>query len=196
MKMLKNLTPFLFFLFSITAAFAQEEFNFSSNTNYAFLTEKETTEQPLLLEQSNSLYQKHWSFGGSLGMSFWNGGTSILIGPKAYYNFSPKFLTGIGVSYMYSEYKNQNYTYHSNSFGGSVMAAVRPIHFLQISAEYEGLQTNYSGFYTDKYFVNALYFGLSYVTGPVSFGIRYDVLFDSNTSIYSSAWNPYVGFYF
>lgn len=173
-------------------------FSFQQFYGQDYIASNETT----FLQPTNSIlqlndgFQKHWSFGGNLGFSFWNNGTSILLGPKAYYNFSPIFLAGFGLSYMYSEYKSDFNGYHSNSFGGSVMAAVRPIDFIQISVEYEGLQTNYSGFYTDKYFNNALYLGLSFITGPVSIGIRYDVLYDNERSLYSSAWNPFVGFYF
>ena len=186
--MLKRFALFVFLIF-VTQNFYSQEYLASSETSFYQPSNDNSI-------QLNSDFQKYWSFGGNLGFSFWNNGTSILLGPKAYYNFSPKFLAGVGVSYMYSEYRSDFDGYHSNSFGGSVMAAVRPIYFLQISAEYEGLQTNYSGYYTDEYFVNALYFGLSYIAGPVSFGIRYDVLYDTNKSIYSSAWNPFVGFYF
>jgi len=180
--------------FNVSYIFSQND-AIGNYSNYAFLIENETTKQPSLSTPLQTDFQQYWSFGGNLGLSFWNGGTDILVGPKAYYNISPKFLTGIGLTYIYSEF-NGNINYHSNSFGGSILLAVRPVPFLQISAEYEGLQTNYSGYYSDEYFINALYLGLSYVTGPVSFGIRYDLLYDTNKSIYSSAWNPIVGFYF
>lgn len=186
--MLKRFVLIVLLFFSIHQFYAQE-YIASSETTY-FQPMNSTN-----IQLTND-FQKHWSFGGNLGFSFWNNGTSILLGPKAYYNFSPKFLTGVGLSYMYSEYKSDFNGYHSNSFGGSIMAAVRPIHFAQISVEYEGLQTNYSGYYTDSYFINALYLGLSFITGPVSIGVRYDVLYDVNKSLYSSAWNPFVGFYF
>lgn len=195
--MYKNIFTVILLVFSSFLMVAQNEV--SSSEYIAFNSNNTTSEKYVKtpsIQNNAPTFNRYWSFGGNLGLSFWNGNTSILLGPKAYYNFSPKFLGGFGLTYMYAENKNYDYSYHSNSFGGSVMIAVRPIYFLQISAEYEGLQTNYSGYYTDEYFVNALYFGLSYVTGPVSFGIRYDVLYDTNTSIYSSAWNPYVGFYF
>lgn len=147
-------------------------------------------------QTNNSDFNKYWSFGGTLGFSFWNGGTDLLLAPKAYYNISPIFLTGIGITYIYSDYNSGLYQYSSNSFGGSVMAAVRPIPFLQFSAEYEGLQTNRNGFIDDNYWNNALYLGLSFVAGNVSFGVRYDVLYDDYTSAYSSAFSPVIGFYF
>jgi len=192
--MSKKIILITLLFFNVTHLLSQNN-SINNYSNYAFLIEDESTTQPSLNVPLQTDFQQHWSFGGNLGLSFWNGGTDILLGPKAYYNISPKFLTGIGLTYIYSEF-NGNINYHSNSFGGSILLAVRPVPFLQISAEYEGLQTNYSGYYSDDYFINALYFGLSYVTGPVSFGIRYDVLYDTTKSIYSSAWNPIVGFYF
>lgn len=146
--------------------------------------------------QLNNDYIKHWSFGGNIGLSFWNGGTDILVAPKAYYNISPILISGVGLTYIYSDYKTNLNTSSSNSFGGSLFLAVRPINSIQISAEYEGLQTNRTGYYNDKYWNNSIYLGLSYISGPVSFGIRYDVLYDSSKSPYSSAINPVIGFYF
>lgn len=193
--MSKKTALIILLFFNISVLFSQNS-SFGIDSNYDFLAVNETITQPSLYKPIQPDFQKHWSFGGNIGLSFWNGGTDILIGPKAYYNISPIFLTGFGLTYIYSEYNTTIISYHSNSFGGSILLAVRPVPFLQVSVEYEGLQTNYSGYYSDEYFVNSLYFGLSFVTGPVSFGIRYDVLYDVNKSIYSSAWNPIVGFYF
>jgi hypothetical protein len=107
-------------------------------------------------------------------------------------------LTGVGITYMYSKssYNDSYLDFSSNSFGGSVMVGVRPLRFLQLSAEYEGLNTSYNGYYSDTYWYNALYLGASFVTGNVAFGFHYDVLYDANKSPYSSAWGPVVSFYF
>lgn len=148
------------------------------------------------VEQQQQTYPRHWSFGGWFSLSFWNGGTDILVAPKAYYNVSPKFLTGFGVTYIYSDTNDDFFGYHSNSIGGSVMAGLRPVPMLQLSAEYEGLNTTRSGAFADTYWNNALYLGASFVTGHVSFGVRYDVLYDSSRSVFGSAWTPVIGFYF
>ena len=146
--------------------------------------------------QNNSDFQQYWSFGGGLGLSFWDDQTSILLAPKAYYNVSPQFFTGFGVTYIYSDFDSGLVDYKSNSFGGSVMAGVRPIPYLQFDMEYEGLQTSRSGLIKEDFWNNALYLGLSFVSGKVSFGFRYDVLYDDKRSLYASAFNPVVGFYF
>lgn len=148
-------------------------------------------------QTSRSYYERHWTFGGSLGFNFWDDQTSIVIAPKAYYNVSPKFLTGFGVTYMYSDNDSGIYSYSANSFGGSVMGAIRPIPNLQLDIEYEGIQTSRnSGLIEDDFWNNALYLGASFIAGKVSFGFRYDVLFDQQTSVYASAFNPVIGFYF
>ena len=194
--MFKKLILSTFLFFSITILFSQENILFLTNDVYENYSENDTSIVSINFQQTNYDFQKYWSFGGNLGLSFWNGGTDILIAPKAYYNVSPIFLTGFGLTYIYSKYNTGLYNYNSNSFGGSIMVAVRPIEFLQFSAEYEGLQTNRGGDFIDKYWNNAIYLGLSYVSGNVSFGFRYDVIYDNNRSAYSSAFTPVVGFYF
>jgi len=186
-------TPLVILMFLVVFTLFSQNETTTYNPNQ---TATDTVVQQVVYTLTEPEFKKYWSFGGNIGLSFWNGGADILVGPKAYYNISPKFLTGFGLTYIYSEYNSNINGYHSNSFGGSILLAARPVNFLQISTEYEGLQTNYSGYYSDEYFVSALYLGLSFATGPVSFGIRYDVLYDVNKSIYRSAWNPIIGFYF
>jgi len=197
------LIVFIFFL--TFAIFAQEKVVIENNPNYQFQSDKNTTTQTTIVKQKSQVFQPRWSYGGNVGMSFWNGGTDIFLAPKAYYHLSPKFLTGVGVTYIYSDGEyfginpigpNRYYNYHSNSFGGSVSALYRPIPFLQFSAEYEGLQTEWRGAYDDSYWNNAIYLGASFVTGNFSFGFRYDVLYDDNRSVYGDAWQPFIGFYF
>lgn len=141
-------------------------------------------------------FPRYWSFGGNLGLSFWNGGTDILLAPKAYYHVSPKFLTGFGITYIYSDFDDEYFGYHQNSIGGSLMGAIRPIPSFQLSVEYEGLNTTRKGYLERTYWNNALFLGASFVSRNVSFGVRYDVLYDAETSAYGSAWGPVIGFYF
>lgn len=194
----------LIIVFISITAFSQEKEVIENNPDYQFLSDKQnektTTQQKKTID-----FKPFWSFGGNIGLSLWNGGTDILLAPKAYYNVSPMFLTGFGITYIYSSAEDDFAKYNQNSFGGSVMGAFRPIPFLQLSAEYEGLQTNGSStlkFAGDpdkneySYWNNAIYLGASFVSRNVSFGIRYDVLYDSGRSVYSSAWSPVIGFYF
>ncbi len=140
--MLQRLYFTLCFSFILNAAVGQEKEVIENIPNNEYQSEKaqETQVQP----QTKKVYpyQRSWSFGGNVGLSFWNGGTDILLAPKAYYNVSPKFLAGFGLTYIYSSAEDDFAKYSQNSFGPSVLAAFRPIPFLQLSAEFEGLQTN------------------------------------------------------
>ena len=192
----------LLFTFSIQA---QEKVIIENNSNYEFQSDKnQTAETTTVVQKSAPTFQPSWSFGGNLGMSFWNDGTDIFLAPKAYYHLSPKFIAGVGLTYVYSdgEYFTNSiggvkyYNFHSNSFGVSTSALFRPFPFLQLSAEYEGLQTEWRGVVDDSYWNNAIYLGASFVTGNFSFGFRYDVIYDENKSVYGDAWTPFIGFYF
>ena len=208
--MLRRLYISLFFTISFLVSNGQEKKVIETNADYQFQSEKNQTTQTQTQTQAQSRtkksyqYQPSWSFGGNIGLSFWNNGTDILIGPKAYYHVSPQFLAGFGLTYIYSSQEDDFAKYSQNSFGPSILGAFRPVQFLQLSAEYKGLQTN--GDSTIKlgdreknsysYWNNALYLGASFVSRNVSFEVRYDVLYDSTRSVYSSAWSPVIGFYF
>lgn len=193
--MFKTLVSSILFLLLVSTAFGQQDPQ-SSSSQYTY--QKANQEQAATQSRSGRQYdyQRHWSFGGWFSLSFWNGGTDLLVAPKAYYHVSPKFLTGFGITYIYSDSNDDVFGYHSNSIGGSVMVGARPVPQLQLSAEYEGLNTTRSGAFADTYWNNALYLGASFVSGPVSFGIRYDILYDSATSAFGSPWTPVIGFYF
>lgn len=202
--MLQRLYLAICFSLLFYTALAQETEVIENNPNYQFQSEKEQQKQKSM-SQKKVPYQKSWSFGGNIGLSFWNGGTDILLAPKAYYHVSPMFMTGFGITYIYSSAEDDFAKYSQNSFGGSILGAFRPIPFLQISAEYEGLQTNGNStikFAGDReknnysFWNNAIYLGASFVSKNVSFGVRYDILYDASRSVYSSAWSPVIGFYF
>lgn len=193
--MIQRLYLSICFCFLFISVTAQEKVVIENNPDYKFQSEKRA-EEATAQQRKKEPYQRSWSFGGNIGFSFWNGGTDILLAPKAYYNVSPQFITGFGITYIYSDYDDNFFGYHQNSIGGSIMAAVRPVPMLQLSAEYEALHTNRGGYRADQYWNNAIYLGAAFVTGNVSFGFRYDVLYDANKSVYGSAWNPVIGFYF
>jgi len=201
--MLKKISLIIVFALFINSLSAQKKV-IPNNPDYQYQSGNETTQQTIVKQYTKPTFQPRWSYGGNIGMSFWNGGTDIFLAPKAYYHLSPKFITGVGITYIYSdgEYLTNSIgglkyiNYHSNSFGGGISALYRPIPFLQFSAEYEGLQTEWRGAYADSYWNNAIYLGASFITGNFSFGVRYDVLYDNDKSVYGDAWTPFIGFYF
>ncbi|MBT8273653.1 MAG: alpha-ketoglutarate decarboxylase, partial [Bacteroidia bacterium] len=48
----------------------------------------------------------------------------------------------------------------------------------------------------DTYWYPALFLGAGYRTGNVTVGIRYDVLYDEDKSIYADPWIPFIRVYF
>ena len=158
-------------------------------------------------QSTNLTKEQRWYFGGFLSFAFWNEGTDLLIAPKAYYQFSPMFMLGFGLTYIYSDGEYRQYfddnpsqilNYHANSIGGSFAIIFRPLNFLQLSAEYERLHTNWQGGagISSIYWDTGLFLGVSYVAGNFAFGLRYNILYNSSTSPYASALTPVVGFYF
>jgi len=184
------------FFFVVVDSLGQEKTVIENNPNYEFQSDKNSNKQEAVKKQVSPPFQKYWSFGGNLGLAFWNGGTDIFLAPKAYYHVSPVLLTGFGITYIYSDFNDPIFGYHSNSIGSSFFLGVRPIPYLQFSAEYEPLYTNRGGYHAGSYWSNALYLGASFVSGNVSFGFRYDVIYDAARSVYGSAWTPVIGFYF
>jgi hypothetical protein len=189
-------------LFAVTHLSAQQKV-IPNNPNYQFQSGNEQNNQTII--RTSPSFTPYWSFGGNLGFSFWNDGTTILVAPRAYYNFSPKFIGGLGLIYNYSSYDYDYglYDYEStyNAFGGSISSLYRPIPFLQISAEFQELYVSQDYEYintdfSDNYWNSALYLGASFVSGNFAFGFQYDVLYDEGTSPYSSAWSPVISFYF
>lgn len=190
------------FFFMVTVASAQEKV-IPNNPNYKFQSGNDQNSQTVMMTKPS--FTPYWSFGGNLGFSFWNDGTTILVAPRAYYNFSPQFIGGLGLIYNYSSYDYDYglYDYEStySAFGGSITGIYRPIPFLQFSSEFQELYVNQDFEYlnfkdNDEYWNSALYLGASFVSGNFAFGFQYDVLYDEGTSPYSSAWSPVISFYF
>ena len=139
----------------------------------------------------------HVRYGGSLGLSFSNGFFNANIAPKAIYDFNEYASAGAGLLGSYSNASN----YKAYTFGGSILGLFRPVRSLQLSAEFEELKVTrewelYGGNRKDSYWYPALFLGLGYHTGPVTVGIRYDVLYDDDKSIYGNALMPFVSVYF
>lgn len=146
-----------------------------------------------VFSQKKSKFWEKVHFGGSVGLGFSSNNTTISASPSAIYEFNPQFSTGLGIGYLY----NKQNEYKSNVISTSLLAFYNPITLVQLSAEFEQLFVNqkYQNF-KNSYNYPALYLGASYVTGRVSVGFRYDVLYNKNKSIYSSALSPVIRIYF
>jgi len=153
----------------------------------------------LKAQESQDSFWNNVRFGGGLGLSFGNGFFSGTIAPSAIYEFDNQFAAGIGLNATYA--KRHNW-FKSTILGASVISLYNPIEALQLSAEFEELNVNrdfdenFVANADDNYWYPALFLGAGYRTGNVTIGIRYDVLYDEDKSIFADPWMPFFRFYF
>jgi len=141
-------------------------------------------------------FWKNVRFGGGVGLSFGDGFFSGSLAPSAIYQFSPQFAIGLGLSGSYVKSRND---FSSTVLGASILNFYSPIPEIQTSAEFEILNVDRnfeSNFVDENYWYPALYLGIGYNTGNVTVGIRYDVLYDENDSIYAEPYAPFVRVFF
>lgn len=142
-----------------------------------------------------------WSqlrYGGGIGLSFGNGYFSGTLAPAAIYPFNEKFAAGVGLNFTYEDFSD-NYT--STVVGGSLLGLFNPIPELQLSAEFEQLYVDRSydqrlALENESYWYPGLFLGVGYGSRNVAVGIRFDVLYDSERSIYNDPWVPFVRVFF
>lgn len=137
-------------------------------------------------------------YGGGLGLNFGNGFFGATIAPSAIYQFNNQFALGLGLN---ATFNNQKDVFKTTVLGGSVLGLYNVIPEIQLSGEFE--QLNVSRRYDIKvnaedenYWSPALFLGAGYRSGNVIVGVRYNVLHDSEKSIYIDPWVPFVRFFF
>ncbi|MBP94119.1 hypothetical protein SAMN04487989_101981 [Bizionia echini] len=147
-------------------------------------------------------FWSHVRFGGGIGLGFSGDYFSGTLAPSAIYQFNSQFAMGVSLNGTYSSRKDY---YKSTILGGSILGLYNPIPQLQLSAEFEELNVNRKWenrlrIPDETYWYPALFLGAGYTinSGRVStaIGIRYDVLYDRDKSIYGSSWMPFFRFYF
>ena len=136
-------------------------------------------------------------FGGGIGLGFSNGYFNGSISPSAIYLVNGQFATGAGLNFNYAKFDDDKLL----AYGGSILTLYNPIPYIQLSGELEQLRINRTyalegGNLEDNYWSPALFIGIGYSNRNVTFGLRYDVLYDDNKSIYANALMPFVRFYF
>ncbi|WP_231628628.1 alpha-ketoglutarate decarboxylase [Mangrovimonas sp. ST2L15] len=149
-------------------------------------------------QEKKSDFWNHVRFGGGIGLSFGNEFFSGTLAPSALYDINPYVSVGLGLNGTYSSRK---YYHKSTIFGGSVIGIFNPIPQLQISTEFEQLNVNRDwdsrwGIADENYWYPALFLGAGFRAQNVTVGMRFDVLYDSDKSIYAQSWMPFVRVYF
>ncbi len=143
-------------------------------------------------------FWKNVRFGGGIGLSFGDGFFSGTLAPSAIYEFNEQFALGVGLNGTYNTRKNY---YKSTVFGGSLIGLFNPIPEIQLSAEFEELNVSRNwqdnlGIEDQNYWYPALFVGAGFRSRNFAVGIRYDVLYDKDKSIYADPWAPFVRVYF
>jgi hypothetical protein len=176
-----KLNQILFLLIFFTmGSFCQGQIDVSQNNN------------------TSSQFWDHVRFGGGVGLSFGNGFFSGTLAPSAIYEFNDQFALGVGLSGTYSSQRNFSNT---TVLGGSILSLFNVIPEIQLSGELEQLNFNrnfeeITGFEDDNFWNTALFIGAGYTNGNITVGIRYDVLYDEDRSIYADPWVPFVRIFF
>lgn len=142
-----------------------------------------------------------WSkvrYGGNLGLGFGNNTFNLQVAPSAIYEANTYYATGLGLQLNYSKFNENTFL----AYGATWMNFVNPIPEIQLSAELEQWRVNLSenSSFTqsteENYWLMALFLGIGYRTSNITVGIRYDVLYDENRSIYANPWAPFFRVYF
>jgi hypothetical protein len=150
-------------------------------------------------QKDSSTFWHNVRFGGGLGLSFGDGFFSGSLAPSAIYEFNEFLAAGIGLNGTYSKRTD---IHKSTILGGSILALFNPIYEIQLSTEFEQLHVSRNFDETfisnvdDKYWYSGLFLGAGYRSGHFTIGIRYDVLYDEEKSIYADPWIPFVRVFF
>ncbi|AUC84567.1 hypothetical protein CW731_04285 [Polaribacter sp. ALD11] len=131
-------------------------------------------------------------FGGGFTVGFGNQ-TTIGISPSAIYNFNNGFSLGTGLNYLYSEIND----FSTSVYGASLISLYQTNFGIQFSGDFDynfAKQKDQFGSINTNF--PALHFGIAYNQGRFAVGVRYDVLYDKNKSIFASPISPIVRFYF
>lgn len=154
--------------------------------------------------KQKSDFWNHVQFGGGFAASFGSGYTDVTLAPGAIYNFNRYFALGVGLQGSYAKVKD-DYPYSSYEswiYGGSLVGLVNPIEQVQLSVELEQMRVNttieypHEPDFKDNFWNTALFLGIGYRSQNVTFGVRYNVLFDGDKTVYSDPFMPFVRVYF
>jgi hypothetical protein len=147
------------------------------------------------VQNSTSNFWENVRFGGGIGLNVGNNFFSGALAPNAMYRFNNFVSAGVGLNALYSSQRN---VFKSTVLGGSVFGIflihTKTYKFLQSLSSYMSTKIRQPRVANadEKYWYPALFLGLGYSTGYVTFGIRYDVLYNDERSIQPQAWMPFV----
>lgn len=144
-------------------------------------------------QNSNSDFWNDVRFGGGFGLGIGNNSFNVSLSPSAIYQASNEFSTGLSLNANYSKFGDAEFL----AYGPSFVNLYNPFPFLQVSGEFEQWRVNINqNNFSDNYWYSALFVGLGYTQRNITFGLRYDLLFDEDRSFYADPLIPFVRVYF
>lgn len=176
-KILTKTLPFLFFIL----------------TNIGIYGQSDVPAHP------KSDFWKHVQFGGGFGLAIGSDYTDVTLAPSAIYNFNDYISIGTGLQ---GSIVSQKKYYNSSIYGVSIFTLFNPVEEIQLSLEVEQVRVNNTfrntttGTLKDNFWNTGLFVGAGYRMENVTVGIRYNLLFDNNKSVYSEALMPFIRVYF
>lgn len=165
------------------------------NTNAQFVEEKQIQQ-----DSDEWNWKEHINFGGGLGLSF-GSATYVNVAPAVSIGITPKFTSGVKVSYIY--YKNNDFDYSTTVYGGGVFSQYKIYNNIFAHCEYEHLnldkyleyhdpQRNISYYKKDgRIWVSSVFVGggIRYPIGQRSF-LSLMMLWNLNENRHSPYSNP------
>jgi len=176
-KNLTNVLIFLFFMCFIFGVYGQHD----------------------VQKQHKNFFWSNVRFGGAFGISVGSGFTDITIAPSAIYKFNNYVALGGGLQ---GSIVSQKDYYNSAIYGASAVTLFNPFEQVQLSAELEEMRVSTvselvgSSSAKNIFWNTALFLGIGYRSENVTVGVRYNLLFDKEKSVYSDALMPFVRVYF
>lgn len=148
-------------------------------------------------------------FGGGFGAAFGSDYSNFALSPGAVYELNRYVGIGLGLqaSYVkvdgeYNPFDDTLTNYKSWIYGGSVIGLFNVIEEVQLSLEVEQVRVNTTFAYPDEpefkdnFWNTALFVGAGYHAENVTLGVRYNLLFDKDKSVYYEPFMPFVRVYF
>lgn len=147
-------------------------------------------------QNNKSAFWEQVQYGGGFGIGFSSNGSSFSFAPSAIYNVNRFVAIGTSVQYNHT---NMKQVYKTQMYGGSIIALVHPLDFIQLSTELEQLRVNVTyenSSNNAKFWNTALFLGAGYRANNLTIGARYNVLHKDRNNVYGDAFMPFVRFYF
>ncbi|AYN68071.1 hypothetical protein D1013_12150 [Euzebyella marina] len=147
---------------------------------------------------SASVVDKRLKFGCGFGLSF-VGGTNIGLAPNLMYAVSEKVSVGAGLQGNYTSIKDVQST---TTFGANVITQYNPIQRLTTLIEFAELNVNtkkeeVTGEIKDSFWESILFIGAGLnITDKIALGVKYNVLYKDDESVYTSPVIPFVNITF